>query len=86
MRPAEVESLLGNPKKAEKLLGWKAKIKLRELAEEMLLSDIYRCKQRIGILSKSLPSVEELVHHEGGFLEWLNLNPEIRKQILKQQG
>ncbi|MEI7488335.1 MAG: GDP-mannose 4,6-dehydratase [Chryseobacterium sp.] len=85
LRPAEVESLLGNPKKAEKLLGWKAKVKLRELVEEMLLSDIYRCKQRIGTLSKSLPSVEELVHHEGGFLGWLNINPEIKKQILKER-
>ena len=39
-RPAEVNSLLGNPEKAYNKLGWKPKISLNELAAEMLHHDI----------------------------------------------
>ncbi len=39
-RPTEVEQLLGDPSKAEKKLGWKAKIELKELVAEMVSSDI----------------------------------------------
>ncbi len=39
-RPAEVNSLLGNPEKAYNKLGWKPKISLNELAAEMLNHDI----------------------------------------------
>jgi GDPmannose 4,6-dehydratase len=35
-RPAEVEQLLGNPTKAEKILGWKAKTSINELLKEMV--------------------------------------------------
>ncbi|MBK2297095.1 GDP-mannose 4,6-dehydratase [Francisella philomiragia] len=35
-RPTEQHTLLGNPKKAEKLLGWRAKTDVRELAEMMV--------------------------------------------------
>ncbi len=38
-RPTEVEQLLGDPTKAFKKLGWKPKITLEELAEEMLEYD-----------------------------------------------
>ena len=38
-RPAEVDSLLGDSKKAHDLLGWKPKIQLNELIEEMIESD-----------------------------------------------
>ena len=39
-RPAEVELLIGDPKKAKEKLGWKPKIKLEALVEEMVESDI----------------------------------------------
>ena len=39
-RPTEVESLLGNPKKAKDLLGWKPKYTLKKLTREMIESDI----------------------------------------------
>ena len=39
-RPTEVEQLLGDPTKAEKKLGWKAKVDLKELVAEMVSSDI----------------------------------------------
>ena len=84
-RPAEVDSLLGNPAKAKKILKWEAKVAVNELLEEMLLSDIYRVKQRMGVLGRALPAVEAIAHYEGGFLRWLKDNPEIKKQILSIQ-
>ena len=39
-RPAEVETLLGNPAKAEKVLGWKAKTSFEELVTEMAQADL----------------------------------------------
>jgi len=39
-RPAEVEILLGNPAKAEKILGWKAKTSFEELVTEMAQADL----------------------------------------------
>jgi len=38
-RPAEVELLIGDPTKAEKSLGWKASVDIRELATMMAKSD-----------------------------------------------
>lgn len=40
IRPAEVEVLCGNPKKAEEKLGWKPKIKGKELVKKMLYGDL----------------------------------------------
>ena len=40
-RPAEVEQLLGNPTKAQKILGWTAKTSINELLKEMV---DYDCK------------------------------------------
>ncbi len=44
-RPAEVEILLGNPKKANQDLGWKAKTSLNELITMMVDADLERVKQ-----------------------------------------
>lgn len=38
-RPAEVELLLGNPEKANRILGWKAKTHIKELLKEMVEQD-----------------------------------------------
>jgi GDPmannose 4,6-dehydratase len=40
-RPAEVELLLGNPEKANRILGWKAKTHIKELLKEMVEQDCY---------------------------------------------
>jgi len=45
-RPAEVEILLGNPKKAEKQLGWKPRISFKELCKMMMDADIKRKEER----------------------------------------
>jgi GDPmannose 4,6-dehydratase len=42
LRPAEVELLLGNPGKAERVLGWKPRVSLEELAAEMVKADLKR--------------------------------------------
>jgi GDPmannose 4,6-dehydratase len=39
-RPAEVETLLGDPTKARKKLGWKPRVKFRQLVEEMVREDL----------------------------------------------
>ena len=39
-RPAEVETLLGDPTKAHKKLGWTPKVKFKELVEEMARADL----------------------------------------------
>ncbi len=40
MRPAEVDVLLGNPAKAEKVLGWKRKVDFPELVKLMVQHDL----------------------------------------------
>jgi GDPmannose 4,6-dehydratase len=44
IRPTEVESLIGDPSKAEQKLGWKAKMHWKELAELMVDADIEATK------------------------------------------
>ncbi|WP_430443172.1 GDP-mannose 4,6-dehydratase [Sphingorhabdus contaminans] len=39
-RPTEVDLLLGDPTKAEQQLGWTAKVTVRELVREMVISDL----------------------------------------------
>ena len=43
-RPAEVDALVGNPSKAEKILGWKAKTHWKALAKLMVDADIEKIK------------------------------------------
>ena len=44
-RPAEVDVLLGNPAKAEKVLGWKAETPLEDLMAMMVDADLKRVKE-----------------------------------------
>lgn len=44
-RPAEVETLLGDPTKAKELLGWVPEITVEEMCKEMVLSDLQVAKQ-----------------------------------------
>jgi GDPmannose 4,6-dehydratase len=45
-RPAEVETLLGDPTKAHKALGWKPTTTLDEMVEEMVSHDLDQARQR----------------------------------------
>jgi GDPmannose 4,6-dehydratase len=44
-RPTEVDSLLGDPSKAQEKLGWKSKISFRELVAEMVQSDLEQARR-----------------------------------------
>jgi GDPmannose 4,6-dehydratase len=50
-RPAEVETLLGDPAKAKRQLGWEPKITLDELVNEMVDAD-YAIAQRDALVEK----------------------------------
>ena len=50
-RPAEVESLLGDPSKAKRDLGWEPKINLQEICEEMVKADYSNCKNLLALNS-----------------------------------
>ncbi len=45
-RPTEVDLLIGDPSKAEKILGWKAKTKYTELVKLMIKSDLEKVLSR----------------------------------------
>ena len=51
-RPAEVESLLGDPSKAKNLLGWTPEISAQEMCSEMVRADLVEAK-KIGLLKAS---------------------------------
>jgi GDPmannose 4,6-dehydratase len=44
-RPAEVETLLGDPAKAREKLGWKPRVSFEEMVEEMVASDLNDAKR-----------------------------------------
>ncbi|ESK88645.1 gdp-mannose -dehydratase [Moniliophthora roreri MCA 2997] len=46
-RPAEVDLLLGNPAKAERLLGWKRKVDFDDLVKEMVEADLQAVKSLV---------------------------------------
>ena len=48
-RPLEVETLLGDPTKAEKILGWRPQVSAQELCAEMVQSDL-RLAQKASLL------------------------------------
>jgi GDPmannose 4,6-dehydratase len=50
-RPAEVETLLGNPAKARKKLGWKPKVAFKELVKEMMFADLTAARKEIYLAS-----------------------------------
>jgi GDPmannose 4,6-dehydratase len=45
-RPTEVDALIGDPSKAEKVLGWKAKTHWKELANLMVDADLEKAKSK----------------------------------------
>ena len=50
-RPLEVETLLGDPSKAKRLLGWEPKVTAREMCREMVKEDLKSAK-RLMLLKK----------------------------------
>jgi len=50
-RPAEVDTLLGDPSKARKKLGWVPEITAREMCAEMVANDLLEAK-RVNLLNE----------------------------------
>ena len=48
-RPAEVDILLGDPSKAEKVLGWKREISFSQLVERMVNNDMERVQNELKV-------------------------------------
>ncbi len=46
-RPTEVETLLGNPEKAKRKLGWEARTSFEDMISEMVESDLVECRRDI---------------------------------------
>lgn len=46
-RPAEVETLLGNPEKAKRLLGWEPSITVQEMCSEMVREDLLAAQREV---------------------------------------
>ncbi len=60
-RPAEVETLLGDPSKAKKKLGWAPQTPLETLVQEMVESDIRLAQRDAYVKRKGYPAFD---HHE----------------------
>ena len=51
-RPAEVKTLLGNPEKAKRILGWKPEITAQEMCAEMIAKDLIAAKSKLALQNK----------------------------------
>ncbi|MFC5438082.1 GDP-mannose 4,6-dehydratase [Rhodanobacter umsongensis] len=60
-RPAEVETLLGDPSKARRQLGWHARTDFKELVREMMLADLQLARRDALVNSAGYASPN---HHE----------------------
>ena len=58
-RPAEVDLLIGDASKAERVLGWKPKVKFEELVKLMVESDMKALEDRLS------GKVDQIRHHRG---------------------
>ncbi|BCE00597.1 GDP-mannose 4,6-dehydratase [Marinicellulosiphila megalodicopiae] len=63
-RPAEVETLLGDPSKAKKLLGWTPEITVEEMCAEMVENDLNKAKQH-ALLKKHGFDIAVAIENQG---------------------
>ena len=54
-RPTEVETLLGDPKKAKEKLGWTPEITVQEMCKEMVGNDLQEAKKNILLRNNGFP-------------------------------
>lgn len=64
-RPAEVPALLGDPSKAEKVLGWEPETKFKDLIKIMLASDLKLKMQENGLVPMSSNGSDDFYIEEG---------------------
>ncbi len=67
VRPAEVDLLVADPRKAKKKLGWKARVSFKKLVEMMVDADVKRLTNEIEI-SKINGNKNEKYHNTAGSL------------------
>ncbi len=60
-RPTEVETLLGKPEKAKRILGWTPKISFAELVQEMAAADLQEAQRDALVQNKGFKTFN---HHE----------------------
>jgi GDPmannose 4,6-dehydratase len=60
-RPTEVETLLGDPSKAKKRLGWEAKISFEQLVKDMVKAD-HEAAKRYALVKEA--GYTTFDHHE----------------------
>lgn len=57
-RPAEVETLLGDPSKAKEILGWEPNITVEEMCSEMVIADLISAKKMLCLKNNNFnPSI-----------------------------
>ena len=61
-RPAEVETLLGDPEKAKQVLGWEPEITVQEMCAEMVAEDLKEA-QRLALLKSHGHNVSVALEH-----------------------
>ena len=54
-RPAEVETLIGDPTKAKVKLGWTPEITVQEMCKEMVNNDLQEAKKNILLRKNNFP-------------------------------
>ena len=59
-RPTEVEQLLGDASKAHKELGWRPKMSLEEIIEEMIKNDHTEAKKELLLKEKGFPHTSSI--------------------------
>lgn len=58
-RPAEVDILLGNPRKAEEKLGWKPQVSFKELVQMMVEADLKRIADHMCLKDREFAALKE---------------------------
>ena len=72
-RPCEVDSLLGDASKAKKKLGWKPKINLETLVEEMINSDKEEALRESLLKEKGFKVNQSIEAYPSTKLEWVEI-------------
>ena len=67
-RPAEVETLLGDPTKAKEMLGWAPKKSTKQLCQEMIVSDLDRARKRRSLQMNNSTEIKIFIAGHNGMV------------------
>jgi len=80
VRPAEVDLLVGDPSKARKILGWKAKVSFKDLVTMMVDADLARIKEQSK--SEEMKKFQKLNYGSKGDLNLAALKTGLEQKIM----